>query len=100
MLCVQSRFLQLMLRTLCVLGVGMIMGDGVLTRLPSLSSLPLRAWATIPGGRRQHLERSEWAQSQRFQNCQCCAFLAKFRRPLCKLFVLAASSYAIQHYTT
>ena len=46
---VQSRFLQILVRTLCVLGVGMIMGDGVLTPAISVISA-IEGLGQIPGG--------------------------------------------------
>ena len=55
--CSQSRFLQILVRTLCVLGVGMIMGDGVLTPAISVVSA-IEGLGQIPGGGGT-LERSE-----------------------------------------
>lgn len=55
--CAQSRFLQIVVRTLCVLGVGMIMGDGVLTPAISVVSA-IEGLGQIPGGG-GNIERSE-----------------------------------------
>ena len=57
--CAQSRFLQILVRTLCVLGVGMIMGDGVLTPAISVVSA-IEGLGQIPGGGGT-IERSESA---------------------------------------
>ncbi|CAK0787458.1 hypothetical protein CVIRNUC_010678 [Coccomyxa viridis] len=46
---VEGRFLQIVIRTLCVLGVGMIMGDGVLTPAISVVSA-IEGLGNIPGG--------------------------------------------------
>lgn len=48
-MCVQGRFLQIVIRTLCVLGVGMIMGDGVLTPAISVVSA-IEGLGNVPGG--------------------------------------------------
>jgi hypothetical protein len=54
---VQTRFLQVVVRTLCVLGVGMIMGDGVLTPAISVVSA-IEGLGQIPGGA-GNIDRSE-----------------------------------------
>ena len=60
--CVQGRFLQIVIRTLCVLGVGMIMGDGVLTPAISVVSA-IEGLGNIPGGG-GNIPRSQFPQSQ------------------------------------
>jgi len=55
--CLQTRFLQILVRTLCVLGVGMIMGDGVLTPAISVVSA-IEGLGQIPGGG-GNIERSK-----------------------------------------
>ena len=86
----QGRFLQIVIRTLCVLGVGMIMGDGVLTPAISVVSA-IEGLGNIPGGG-GNIPRSQSPSHNAFSPCQCCAFLTKFCRPLRTPPLLAACS--------
>ena len=72
--CVQGRFLQIVIRTLCVLGVGMIMGDGVLTPAISVVSA-IEGLGNIPGGG-GNIPRSQSPNQTAFSPCQCCALSA------------------------
>ena len=82
----QTRFLQILVRTLCVLGVGMIMGDGVLTPAISVISA-IEGLGQIPGGGGT-LERSKRAHqlcihmyspchAPRLEECKCVCSLRR-----------------------
>ena len=67
--CVQGSFLQNVIRTLCVLGVGMIMGDGVLTPAISVVSA-IEGLGNIPGGG-GNISRSQSPQSHSSLSVLC-----------------------------
>ena len=89
-MCMQGRFLQIVIRTLCVLGVGMIMGDGVLTPAISVVSA-IEGLGNIPGGG-GNIPRSQSPNHSALSPCQCCAFPADPCRSVQIPSVLAACS--------
>ena len=68
----QGRFLQIVIRTLCVLGVGMIMGDGVLTPAISVISA-IEGLGNIPGGAGNIPRSQSRPDHTALSPCQCSA---------------------------